>query len=76
MLLLPCDVADDAAVRAMLHEVDDEFGGLEVLINNAGTTVATPPKDMDAVTRRGLGSSVSPSMCAGCFWSRALPSRC
>jgi 3-oxoacyl-[acyl-carrier protein] reductase len=26
------------------------FGGLEVLINNAGTTVATPPKELDAVT--------------------------
>src|SRR5687767_13071429 len=50
VLLLPCDVADDNAVRAMLQEVDDTFGGLEVLINNAGTTVATPPKDMDAVT--------------------------
>ncbi len=50
VLLLPCDVADDSAVRAMLREVDDKFGGLEVLINNAGTTVSTPPKDMDAVT--------------------------
>ncbi len=50
VLLLPCDVADDAAVRAMLREVDEKFGGLEVLINNAGTTVATPPKDLDAVT--------------------------
>jgi len=50
VLLLPCDVADDDAVRAMLREVDDKFGGLDVLINNAGTTVATPPKDMDAVT--------------------------
>jgi 3-oxoacyl-[acyl-carrier protein] reductase len=50
VLLLPCDVADDQAVRAMLKEVDAQFGGLEVLINNAGTTVATPPKDLDAVT--------------------------
>ena len=50
VLLLPCDVADDTAVRAMLGEVDKKFGGLEVLINNAGTTVATPPKDLDAVT--------------------------
>ena len=49
VLLLPCDVADDAAVRAMLREIDVAFGGLEVLINNAGTTVSTPPKDLDAV---------------------------
>jgi 3-oxoacyl-[acyl-carrier protein] reductase len=50
VLLLPCDVADDTAVRAMLREIDVAFGGLEVLINNAGTTVSTPPKEMDAVT--------------------------
>src|SRR6185295_10727883 len=50
VLLLPCDVADDAAVRAMLNKVDAAFGGLEALINNAGTTVATPPKDLDAVS--------------------------
>ena len=49
-LLLPCDVADDASVRAMLGEVEAKFGGLEVLINNAGTTVATPPKDLEAVS--------------------------
>jgi len=50
VLLLPCDVADDDSVRAMFAEVGDRFGGLEVLINNAGTTAATPPKDMDAVS--------------------------
>jgi 3-oxoacyl-[acyl-carrier protein] reductase len=49
ILLLPYDVAEDEAVRAMLREVDAAFGGLEVLINNAGTTVPTPPKDLDAV---------------------------
>jgi 3-oxoacyl-[acyl-carrier protein] reductase len=50
VLLLPCDVADEVTVSAMLKEVDDIFGGLDVLINNAGTTVSTPPKDLDAVT--------------------------
>ena len=50
VLLLPCDVADDTAVRAMLGKVDTAFGGLEALINNAGTTVATPPKEFDAVS--------------------------
>jgi 3-oxoacyl-[acyl-carrier protein] reductase len=49
VLLIGCDVVDDAAVRAMLRTVDDAFGGLEALINNAGTTISTPPKDLDAV---------------------------
>src|SRR5262245_1237452 len=50
LLLLQCDVADNAAVRTMVNEVDAKFGGLEVLINNAGTTVPTPPKELDAVS--------------------------
>lgn len=50
VLLLAGDVADDAQVRAMLRNVDDAFGGLEALINNAGATISTPPKDLDAVS--------------------------
>lgn len=48
-LVVQADVADDAAVRAMLGQVEDAFGRLDVLINNAGTTLPTPPKDLDAV---------------------------
>ena len=50
IVLVACDVADDAAVRAMLKTVDKAFGGLDALINNAGTTVATPPKDLEALS--------------------------
>jgi 3-oxoacyl-[acyl-carrier protein] reductase len=50
VLLLPGDVAEDADVRAMLQKVDQAFGGLDALINNAGTTIATPPKEMEAVS--------------------------
>src|SRR6195256_977865 len=50
VLLLAGDVADDAQVRAMLKQVEAAFGGLEALINNAGTTISTPPKDLDAVS--------------------------
>jgi len=49
-ILLQCDVSDDPAVRAMLAEVENTFGRLDVLINNAGTTSAISPKDFDAVT--------------------------
>ena len=50
VLLLAGDVADDGEVRAMLREVDAAFGGLEALINNAGTTISTPPKDLEAIS--------------------------
>jgi 3-oxoacyl-[acyl-carrier protein] reductase len=50
VITLACDVSDDAAVRAMMKKVDEAFGGLDALINNAGTTISTPPKDLEAVT--------------------------
>jgi 3-oxoacyl-[acyl-carrier protein] reductase len=50
ILLLAGDVAEDAEVRAMLRKVDEAFGGLDALINNAGTTVVTPPKDLEGLS--------------------------
>jgi 3-oxoacyl-[acyl-carrier protein] reductase len=50
VLLLKGDVAEDAEVRDMLAKVDAAFGRLDALINNAGTTISTPPKDLEAVS--------------------------
>ena len=50
VLLVPADVAQDAEVRAMLRKVDESFGALDALINNAGTTIETPPKDLEGVS--------------------------
>jgi len=49
-LLYRCDVSDDAGVRAMLAATEKEFGRLDVLINNAGTTVDVEPKNLDEMT--------------------------
>jgi len=49
-LLCRCDVADEAGVRAMLTTVGDEFGRLDVLINNAGTTAAWKPRDLESLS--------------------------
>jgi 3-oxoacyl-[acyl-carrier protein] reductase len=49
-LLHRCDVSDDAGVRAMLAAVERELGRLDVLINNAGTTVDVAPTDFEAMT--------------------------
>ena len=48
-LLYRCDVSDDARVRAMLAATEKEFGRLDVLINNAGTTVDVEPKNFEAM---------------------------
>jgi 3-oxoacyl-[acyl-carrier protein] reductase len=43
------DVADDAAVMRMIATVEAELGGLNVLVNNAGTTRYAALGDLDAL---------------------------
>ncbi len=49
-LLFRCDVSDDSCVRAMIAATEKEFGRLDVLINNAGTTVDVEPKNLEGMT--------------------------
>ena len=44
-----CDVSDDAGVRAMLEATKQQFGRLDVLINNAGTTIDVEPKNLEGM---------------------------
>lgn len=48
-LLLQCDVSDEPAVRAMLRQVEEAFGHLDGLINNAGTTAKWKVKDLESL---------------------------
>ena len=52
-LLAQADVADDGAVAAMAGRVRSEFGRLDALVNNAGTTIKTPPADLDGLDMAG-----------------------
>jgi 3-oxoacyl-[acyl-carrier protein] reductase len=49
-LLVRCDVSDEAGVRAMLESVAKTFERLDVLVNNAGTTAAWKPKDLETLS--------------------------
>jgi 3-oxoacyl-[acyl-carrier protein] reductase len=49
-LLFRCDVSDDPSVRKMLAAVEQEFGRLDALVNNAGTTSNVKPSDFEAMT--------------------------
>jgi 3-oxoacyl-[acyl-carrier protein] reductase len=49
-LVARCDVSDEAGVRAMMRAVEERFGRLDVLINNAGTTAPWKPKDLESLS--------------------------
>jgi len=49
-LVLKCDVSDEAGVRGMLKAIEDTFGRLDVLINNAGATAAWKPRDLESLS--------------------------
>ena len=50
VLVHQATVGDDAQVRAMIARVKQELGGLDVLVNNAGTTHFVAHTDLDALT--------------------------
>lgn len=49
-LLQQCDVRSDNDVRAMLEAVDQHFGRLDVLVNNAAMTHFVAHDDLDAMS--------------------------
>ena len=49
-LLVRCDVSDERAVREMVASIKNAFKRLDVLINNAGTTAAWKPKDLETLS--------------------------
>jgi 3-oxoacyl-[acyl-carrier protein] reductase len=49
-LLFRADVSDDPSVRKMIEAVAREFGHLDALVNNAGTTTEVKPQDFNELT--------------------------
>ncbi|MEM7478502.1 MAG: glucose 1-dehydrogenase [Planctomycetota bacterium] len=48
-LLLRCDVSSNSQVQAMVSQVANKFGRLNVVVNNAGTTHFVPIDDLEAM---------------------------
>jgi 3-oxoacyl-[acyl-carrier protein] reductase len=47
---IQADISKEADVKRMIGEVDARWGRLDVLVNNAGWSKATPHKELDALT--------------------------
>ena len=58
-LIIGCDVSDEEAVDAAFAQIKDHFGGLDVLVNNAGITrdaLMVKVKDGELVSRMTLAN--------------------
>ncbi len=49
-LVYRADVSDDAQARALVAACQEQFGRLDVLVNNAGTTAPVPPQDLEGLS--------------------------
>lgn len=49
-ITIACDVSNDEQVRAMLDRCRGEFGRLDAVVNNAGTTHFVPHTDLEAMS--------------------------
>lgn len=51
VVVLRADVSDEGQVEGMVRAFEDAYGGgLDLLVNNAGTTIDTPPAQFDTVS--------------------------
>ena len=57
----PCDVSDETQVDKLFKEMSDSFGGLEILVNNAGIAGPTAPvEEIDpGEWRRSIGVNLN-----------------
>ncbi len=70
-LLIRCDVADNTRVRNMVMEVNDAFGRMDALVNNAATTSFIDHGNLDALTEEMWDRMLNVNLKGAFFVTRA-----
>jgi 3-oxoacyl-[acyl-carrier protein] reductase len=69
---LQADVSRPAEAQRLVQETVGRWGRLDVLVNNAGTTVFAPYPDLDAITEEAWDSLLDLNLKAPFFLARAV----
>jgi 3-oxoacyl-[acyl-carrier protein] reductase len=72
VLLVKADVSKDADVRSMVEQTLEAFGGVHVLVNNAGTTAFVNFSDLDGMTEEAWDRILAVNLKGPFFCSRAV----
>jgi 3-oxoacyl-[acyl-carrier protein] reductase len=70
-IAVACDVADDGDVRAMVERCKAEFGRLDVVVNNAGTTHFVKHTELEEMTEEKWDRIIAVNLKGPFFVSRA-----
>ena len=70
-LLIRCDVSNDHEVREMIGQVNQSFGKLDVLVNNAATTNFIEHRDLEALTEAMWDRMLAVNLKGAFFVTRA-----
>jgi 3-oxoacyl-[acyl-carrier protein] reductase len=70
-ITIGCNVSDDAAVQQMVARCRDEFGRLDVVVNNAGMTHFVNHRDLDDMTEAKWDEILAVNLKGPFFVSRA-----
>ncbi|MEM9586353.1 MAG: SDR family oxidoreductase [Planctomycetota bacterium] len=66
-----CDVANDRSVREMMGKIEETFGRLDVLINNAATTTFVDHGDLEGLTEAMWDRVLNVNLKGSFFCTRA-----
>lgn len=71
-LVVPCDVTDSRQVNAMVRRTLDEFGRIDILINNAGGATAAHHKPLEQISDEEWREGIDLNLSSAFYCTRAV----